>query len=222
MRNRVRSVNRRLERVVEHVAPPAVIRRMRHRKWERRWSTDPDGFMWITEPGSPELRRALADDWITPSMRTIDIGCGAGEHSAWLAARGFDVTGIDLSSHAVDLARERHGKSGASFRVVDVSQPGQLPGEKFDALVDRGCLHGLPEHLWAPYSDNVQNWARPGAHMLLTMHTMGGAHPEQRRREVAEIFSPHFEVVDSHDTVIAHSEQRDLPGTAFRLRRNDP
>lgn len=47
----------------------------------------------------------------------LDVGCGAGQHALWLARRGVDVTGIDVSPHAIRAARER-GLEDA--RVVDM------------------------------------------------------------------------------------------------------
>ena len=38
----------------------------------------------------------------------LDLACGAGRHSAYLSAKGFDVTGIDLSAASIARARARH------------------------------------------------------------------------------------------------------------------
>lgn len=39
-----------------------------------------------------------------PGSRMLDVACGRGRHSIQLAEKGFDVTGIDLSTHSIDLA----------------------------------------------------------------------------------------------------------------------
>jgi SAM-dependent methyltransferase len=40
-----------------------------------------------------------------PGATAVDLGCGAGRHSRWLASHGLDVTGLDLSSASLDEAR---------------------------------------------------------------------------------------------------------------------
>jgi len=46
---------------------------------------------------------------LAPPSRAVmlDLACGAGRHSAHLGAKGFDVTGIDLSAASIDRARAR-------------------------------------------------------------------------------------------------------------------
>ena len=41
-----------------------------------------------------------------PSRRVLDLGCGSGEHSRFLASRGFEVTGVDASPSQVQAAQE--------------------------------------------------------------------------------------------------------------------
>ena len=44
--------------------------------------------------------------------RALDIGCGEGFYSLYLASLGFDVVGIDLSDRAVELARQNAKRAG--------------------------------------------------------------------------------------------------------------
>jgi SAM-dependent methyltransferase len=49
------------------------------------------------------LLRALA---LSPGARVLDLACGKGRHSRYLAAQGFDVTGLDISSASIRFARQ--------------------------------------------------------------------------------------------------------------------
>lgn len=42
----------------------------------------------------------------SPSSRMLDIACGRGRHSRYLASRGFDTTGIDLSPESILFAKQ--------------------------------------------------------------------------------------------------------------------
>jgi len=50
-----------------------------------------------------------------PYGSVLDIGCGSGIWSVKLAARGWEVTGIDLVPKALRLARERARQAGVSI-----------------------------------------------------------------------------------------------------------
>ena len=98
------------------------------RRWDRRYAGQP-----IADPAPPD---ALADarlvELVNGPGRALDIACGAGAQSAWLAQRGYDVTALDASEVAVDLTH-------AAARGAGV-------GERVEALaVDLDA--GLPDHL---------------------------------------------------------------------------
>lgn len=46
---------------------------------------------------------------LSPGQRVLDVGCGTGRHSRELAARGFDVVGVDLSTRFIELADAQAG-----------------------------------------------------------------------------------------------------------------
>ncbi len=56
------------------------------------------------------------------SAEILDLACGAGRHSAYLGAKGFQVTGIDLSAASIVRARARRAPN-ARFATQDMRQP---------------------------------------------------------------------------------------------------
>ncbi len=76
--------------------------------------------------------------------RAMDIGCGTGDNAIWLAKRGFDTTGIDLSELAIDKARSKAKDSGVlcRFAVADFLKD-EIAGGPYGFIFDRGCFHSF-------------------------------------------------------------------------------
>lgn len=79
---------------------------------------------------------------VRPGSKILDVGCGVGQVSNFLAGRGFDVTGIDISSLFVKEAKKL-GK--AKFRTMD-STILSFKDESFDAVISAETL----EHITNP------------------------------------------------------------------------
>ncbi len=85
---------------------------------------------------------------VTPGMRALEIGCGAGWLTLALAQRGAHAHGLDISSKAIAIARTYHESiqdavSGrATYDVADLNAI-QLPPEQYDLVVAKGVLHHL-------------------------------------------------------------------------------
>lgn len=123
----------------------------------------------------------------------LDVGCGTGAISVFLAERGWTVTGVDFVPLAIWKARRRcrHLARRPTFRVQKVPELHRISAP-FDLIVDVGCFHSLPQADRRPYADRVQALLRPGGHLLLyafTRQTGAGVPVEEVRR----LFSARFE-----------------------------
>lgn len=92
-------------------------------------------------PGGPIAAPPLfaAFEQLFPSHGSaLDVACGRGRGSAWLANRGLTVHGFDISPVAIDLARTYAHQSGVSsrcrFDVHDLSH-GLPPGHPVDLVI---------------------------------------------------------------------------------------
>ncbi len=100
--------------------------------------------------------------------RAVDLGCGAGSYAVWLAAQGFDVTGVDISPRAVELAARRAAESGVSCRFVAADLLGEVKdlAGAFDFAYDWEALHHIFPEDRPRYVANVHRMLRPGARYL--------------------------------------------------------
>jgi SAM-dependent methyltransferase len=95
-------------------------------------------------------------------LRVLDLGCGRGDLTLWLAGQGADVAAIDLSPGMVAVANERLARfSGGAARAIAGPVEG-LPFEddEFDLVVGKWVLHHLDLAVAAP---EIARVLKPGA-----------------------------------------------------------
>jgi ubiquinone/menaquinone biosynthesis C-methylase UbiE len=75
--------------------------------------------------------------------RFLELGCGAGNVTLFMAERGFDAYGVDIVPEAITWAKEKMRKSSASadFRVGDVVDLKSYSDGFFDFVFDGETLH---------------------------------------------------------------------------------
>lgn len=76
------------------------------------------------------------------AKRVLDLGCGAGRHVVYLAKKGFDVYGFDISKSGIEIAKEwlKKEKLKSKFKIGDMTK---LPFKKefFDAVISIQTIH---------------------------------------------------------------------------------
>jgi SAM-dependent methyltransferase len=84
------------------------------------------------------LRDRYTPDKLRP-LRFVELGCGAGPNLLWLAAKGIQVSGVDLAPNALELARGNLKRAGLSARVEQLVE-GSATHTPFEAESFHGVL----------------------------------------------------------------------------------
>jgi 2-polyprenyl-3-methyl-5-hydroxy-6-metoxy-1,4-benzoquinol methylase len=99
----------------------------------------------------------------------IDIGCGSGRHSILLARYGYDVTGLDLSDDALDVARAMFERAGLQARWL--SSPfaeADLEAGSFDTVLGYGVLFLQGRTACLSDLKRAFELLKPGGRMLMS------------------------------------------------------
>jgi len=81
--------------------------------------------------------------FIPDKTKLLDIGCGKGRNSIYLALRGFQIVCVDFSLQAIKEAKER-SKAQVIFEVVDLTKNWPFKNTYFDAVIDCNTTICIP------------------------------------------------------------------------------
>lgn len=124
--------------------------------------------------------------------RVLDVACGTGENSLYIAGLGHEVLGADGSSTALQRARDKAAERGISveFAAVDALEVAGLR-RRFDTVLDCAFLH-IPGHTAETrraYTSQLAQVLEPGGWVhLLEISDQEGPHPSITRSEILESF----------------------------------
>lgn len=105
----------------------------------------------------------------------VELGCGTGKNTAWLADRGASVTGLDFSPGMLTRARERVAVEHVRFAEHDIRRPWPLADASADVVIGNLVLEHVAS-LGGVYAEAARV-LRPGGVLFLCE-----LHPERQRR----------------------------------------
>jgi SAM-dependent methyltransferase len=129
---------------------------------------------WDGHPIAQNLEN-LVDE--LPAGAALDLGCGTGDSSIYLAQHGWKVTGVDYVPQALGKARAKAAAANAdvNFAHADVTKlSSEGVGSNFQLIVDNGCLHNMSDGDRDAYVREVSAVAAPQARLLIVAFLPGG------------------------------------------------
>lgn len=156
---------------------------------------------WDTGEPDPHLIELVERGTITPG-RTLEVGCGTGTNAVWLASRGFEVLGVDISARAVARAKAKAEAAGVRARFVELDfLTAQIDEPPFAFVFDRGVLHVFDEAAdRAQFARQVGRLLATGGHWLSLAGSTEGAPrdqgpPRRSARDLVEAVEPVLEIL---------------------------
>lgn len=132
----------------------------------------------------------------------IDVGCGTGENTLWMAQRGHEAWGVDNVEAAVEKAKAKAAERGitATFRVADALDLGAL-GRTFATAIDSGCFHTFDDDQRSRFCASLRTVLEPGGlyHVLCfneNEHTEGRGPRRVRKEEIVTTFAGGFRLIE--------------------------
>jgi SAM-dependent methyltransferase len=127
-------------------------------------------IVWQRRTPPSELVALIEGPSSLPPGRALDLGCGTGTDTVYLATHGWHVTAVDMVPKALATARANAIAAGVTPRFLqgDVTRLHELGvGDGYALILDFGCFHTLPEDRRSAYVASVSHAAAPGATLLL-------------------------------------------------------
>lgn len=151
------------------------------------------------ERGKPrEILVELVENGMIDKGKALDTCSGAGTNGIYLARKGFEVVGIDISPKAVEISKQKAKEANAEidFMVQDFLE---LPfdNEEFDFVLDSGCFHHVPTDERKRYIEGVARVLRKGGKyfLLCFSHRNGPGWNQFTEEQISEYFSKHFDIL---------------------------
>lgn len=131
--------------------------------WQELWQDPKIVKRWAERPPLPGVVRVADLLEQAGRERVLDIGCGIGRHTIYLAARGFAVTALDNAPAAIEACRRGLAEAGlAATTVTGEMTDLPFPDGSFDGIVASHAIHHCSLASLRRVLDHVTRCLTPG------------------------------------------------------------
>lgn len=173
---------------------------MPHPSWNESYASGQ--LPWDTGQPEPLLVEFVCSGAVIPGP-ALEIGAGTGTNAIWMAERGFDVIGVDVSPLAVERAHAKmEGRALRCRFVASDFLAAPPPDGPFQFVFDRGCFHVFDEPAERQrFAAQVSAALAPGGLWLSLIGSTEGpprevGPPRRSARDVTLAIEPALEIVE--------------------------
>ncbi len=172
------------------------------KNWNNRYVTN--DMPWNSGLPSLQLATILKKHNINP-CRALDLGCGTGTNSLFLAKEGFEVTGVDCAAEALIIAQKRSDEEGQQIDFIETDLSQWNPQfEPFNFIFDRGCFHCVRKTGLEGFLKMLKNVSQSGTYYLALTGNANDVEqehgpPQLTKEEIENDLGSLFEIIDLHE-----------------------
>jgi cyclopropane fatty-acyl-phospholipid synthase-like methyltransferase len=156
---------------------------------------------WDSDETPPEVQEAFQAGDIPPGA-ALDLGCGTGTNTVFMAQQGRQAIGLDFVPQAISKARNKAQQAGvdghAQFQVADVTRLDGMDLPRSAFALDMGCFHGLNPDGQRRYAEGLaKTMVSGGRYLLYTLdpHKEAGFSFGMQPEAVEAVFAPWFDIL---------------------------
>jgi tellurite methyltransferase len=163
--------------------------------WERSYRD-----LGVSSMGGPSFEVAEVAPLLPANARVLDLGCGEGRNSLFLASLGHSVVAIDHSDAGIGKLRAIAERTGVALEAHVGDIAALEPAEDFDCVLAHGVLYYLENPVWRQLLARLKQRTRPGGFHVFTVFIYNADYPVTdeiaaahykssfRPRELAEVY----------------------------------
>jgi ubiquinone/menaquinone biosynthesis C-methylase UbiE len=153
-------------------------------RWSRRYDDDHNATRDL------DARVVRGSPLHVAGSRVLELGCGTGKNSEWLATQARELVALDFSPGMLDVARRRVRSQRARFVEHDITRPWPVEPSSIDVVVGNLVLEHVRD--LAPIYAEAARVLRTGGELFFCE-----LHPYRQLRGA----QAHFEDVETNETV---------------------